>query len=58
MVFPLILRGTPQQEGDNHNSAKQYPQDIKVYLKEEVDFGAILGPFNNPPIKNLHLCPS
>ena len=57
--FPLDFdRSTPlKQEGDNHNSAKQYPQHIQTYLEEEIKLGAILGPFRTPPIKNLHHSP-
>ena len=57
--FPLDFdRSTPlKQEGDNHNSAKQYPQDIQTYLEQEIKFGAILGPFQTPPIQNLHHSP-
>ena len=28
-----------------------------MYLQEEQDFGAILGPFKKPPLKNLHISP-
>ena len=28
-----------------------------AYLHEESTFGAILGPFKEPPISNLHLSP-
>ena len=41
----------------NHSSAKKCPEDIAVYLEEEKTFGAILGPFQNPPISDLHVSP-
>ena len=41
----------------NHSSAKDCPEDIAVYLKEERTFGAILGPFTKPPVANLHVSP-
>ena len=40
----------------NHSSARQYPNDIKVYLQEKA-FNAILGPFLEPPISDLHVSP-
>ena len=41
----------------NHSSARQFPHDIKVYLQEEKAFNAILGPFSEPPISDLHISP-
>ena len=41
----------------NHSSAKDFPEDINIYLKEEKSFDAILGPFENPPIPGLHVFP-
>ena len=41
----------------NHKSAIDFKEDIEVYLKEEKCFGAILGPFKKPPVKNLHISP-
>ena len=29
----------------NHNTATQYEADVKAYLKEEIQFGAIMGPY-------------
>ena len=40
----------------NHNSAKQYSDHVLHYLKEEVEYGAIVDPFIDP-IKNLHVSP-
>ena len=39
---------------DNHKSAKNYEEHVNHYLQEELDHGAILGPFKNKPI-NLHV---
>ena len=40
---------------DNHKSAKEYEEHVKHYL-QELDHGAILGPFKSKPI-NLHFSP-
>ena len=45
------------QEDTNHNSAIHYPEDIEAYLEEELKFKAILGPFQEPPLPNLHHSP-
>ena len=42
---------------ENHFSAKTFPQDIDAYLQEEISHGAIIGPFTEPPIKDLHVSP-
>ena len=57
--FPLdFKRSTAVCHGTaNHNSAIQYPDHVLHYLKEEVEHGAIVGPFTEPPIKNLHVSP-
>ena len=41
----------------NHKSATDFKEDIEVYLQEEKSFGVILGPFKEPPVKNLHISP-
>ena len=41
----------------NHSSAVLHKDHVENYLKEEVAEGAILGPFSNPPIENLHVSP-
>ena len=38
----------------NHKPAKDYEEHVKHYLQEEVDHGAILGPFKSKPI-DLHI---
>ena len=42
---------------DNHASAKLYPKDVEAYLSEEIGYGAILGPFKEPPFRELHVSP-
>ena len=41
----------------NHKSALMFPQDVEEYLEEEMEFGAIAGPFNNPPFSKFHTSP-
>jgi hypothetical protein len=33
----------------NHGSAIHFPAQVNNYLSEEIQFGAILGPFSDPP---------
>ena len=42
-------------EENNHTSATDFPDHVRRYFQEEGQFGAILGPFSTPPIKNLHI---
>ena len=39
----------------NHSSAREFAEDIKIYKQEEKAFNAILGPFKDPPIPDLHV---
>ena len=65
--LPLLIRyGFPldfnpasplQHEETNHASAKLFAENVSHYLQEETSFKAILGPFDAPPIKNLHISP-
>ena len=57
--FPLDFdRKTPlESHMENHRSAKDFPQDIRAYLEEERTYDAILGPFDAPPLPNLHTSP-
>ena len=57
--FPLNFdRKTPlESHGENHNSAKNYPNDVRAYLEEEKSDNAILGPFDAPPLASLHTSP-
>ena len=31
-----------------------FPQDVEQYLKEEIEFGAIAGPFTDPPFTKFY----
>ena len=42
---------------NNHSSATKYTTDVQAYLTEEKEFGAMLGPFNEAPIENIHVSP-
>ena len=46
-----------QSEKINHKSALQYSSHVDVYLTDEMNHGAMLGPFKDPPIKELHTSP-
>ena len=41
----------------NHKSAIMFPGDIDQYLKEEIELGAIVGPFCEPPLTDFHTSP-
>ena len=41
----------------NHASAIEFPDDIQAYLDEEGHYKAILGPFKDLPIENMHISP-
>ena len=34
---------------DNHTSAREWPEAVSEFIKEELDQGALLGPFDEPP---------
>ena len=57
--FPMDFnRQSPLRwEDKNHSSALQFPHDVEAYLKEEIQFGAIQGPFTENPIENCHFSP-
>ena len=65
--FPLLIRfgfpldydrrGILVSHNENHSSAKSYPGDVEAYLEEEITHKAVLGPFQEPPIKNLYVSP-
>ena len=57
--FPLDFnRQCPLRfEGENHASATDHPADIDAYIQEERHFDAILGPFQENPIKGGHCSP-
>jgi hypothetical protein len=37
-----------------HGSALQFPAEVDWYFLEETHFGAILGPYPDPPFLDLH----
>ena len=41
----------------NHKSAVDFQDHVEFYLQEEMKYGAILGPFKDPPIKEMHISP-
>ena len=49
------LDGSPVSAQRNCPSANAQSQVIDEYLKEEILHGSIAGPFQCPPIKNLHI---
>ena len=57
--FPLDFNPTSPlyHEELNHASANLFEKDVTHYLQEEASFKAILGPFDAPPIPNLHISP-
>ena len=44
-------------DNKNHSSATDFPLDVEAYLKEEIEYGAILGPSVNNPIPECHKSP-
>ena len=57
--FPLdFKKGSPlQHELKNHSMANIHTDDMKAYLQEESQFGAIFGPFDNEPLDGMHFSP-
>ena len=57
--FPLGFNRTCtlQHDKENHKSAVLFPEHVSKYIEEEQKFGAIIGPFEKSPIKNLHYSP-
>ena len=57
--FPLDFnRGSKLEKNTkNHRSAIMFPEDVEAYKQEEIDFGAIVGPFSDPPFQELHISP-
>ena len=58
-VFPLDFdrNHIVHSERINHKSATDYPDHVATYLQDEIANNAMLGPFKNPPIENLHISP-
>ena len=57
--FPLDFNrnASLKCEHKNHTSSVQYPEDVQVYLNEELKYGAIIGPFASTPISGHHISP-
>ena len=55
--FPLDVKNSPCLDHDlkNHPSANQFPDHIDTYLAEEIAQVAIVGPFKEPPMSDLHV---
>ncbi len=48
--FPVSYEGpTPDPASDNHASARNHLQHVRAYVHKEVEEGALLGPFEEPP---------
>lgn len=46
----------PQGRQQNHNTANAYPSHVRQYLCDEINTGAILGPFSTPPFTPWFNC--
>jgi hypothetical protein len=58
--FPLDLDKSsfiPNLAVSNHGSAIQFPAEVDNYFSEEIHFGAMLGPFPDPPFPDLNCSP-
>lgn len=58
--FPLQYRGPPicQQFTGNHPSAVSYPNQISEYIEKEIEYGGLLGPFDELPFSPwCHVAP-
>jgi hypothetical protein len=58
--FPLDLDKSsflPNLAVSNHGSALQFPAEVNNYFSEEIQFGSMLGPFSDPPFRDLHCSP-
>ena len=50
--FPVSYEGPiPTPSASNHTSATNHPRDVAIYICEEVQCRAILGPFPHPPFQ-------
>ena len=50
--FPIQYTGPPiigNRRTPNHDTALRFPDDISSYIKKEMSFGALEGPFKEPP---------
>ena len=57
--FPLDFDHNTSLQANvrNHNSANAVPHDVRAYLQEEIELGAIQGPFKDPPLDKFHISP-
>ena len=57
--FPLDFNRTSElgKNLKNHRSATMFPEDAEAYIQEEIGFGAIVGPFLDPPFQEIHISP-
>jgi hypothetical protein len=58
--FPLDINTKdfiPSKEAKNHPSALNYIEHVKNYIIEEMNEGAILGPYESLPYDNVHVSP-
>ena len=57
--FPLDFNRGSNLRCDykNHSSATDNPRDVETFLTEELQHGAIVGPFDEVPIPNCHFSP-
>ena len=57
--FPLDFnrKSNLKWEDKNHKSALDYPMDVDTYLHEEIQHGAIMGPYSVHPIAKSHFSP-
>ena len=44
-------------EVENHFSAKEFPIQVQKFLTDEIEKGAIIGPFHSPPHPDMHCSP-
>ena len=45
-------------ENTNHPSAEQFPDQVQAYIQEELQAGAMVGPFDTPPFTPwVHVSP-
>ena len=57
--FPLDFnrKSVLGHDDKNLSSATEFPADIQAYLKEEIQHGAVIGPYDINPIPNSHVSP-
>ena len=50
--FPIQYRGPPKYADNNttnHQTAVSHPRDVMMYINKEKQYGALAGPFDQPP---------